>query len=341
MSVTARRLHIPIIAAILVMTVPGLGAFAQSVGLGNSKQPIEILADQGIEWDRVQQRYIARGNASAKQGTTTVYGDVLTAYYRPQPQAAGAAAPANDAQTPGGGTQIFRYEVQGHVRIVTPTQTAVGDKGVYDIDTGVLVLTGHGLKLTTPTETVTARDSLEYWENKRMAVARGDAVVVTEDRRMTGDLLTAYFVDSRTHPAPAQARNRQPAGARPGVRPAATGKADDQTNRLQRIEGFGNVHVSTATDIVRADRGVYNADTGIALMSDHVRITRGQNQLDGDFAEVNLNTGISRLLTRPDGSKQQVRALFVPENTGDDQTKKPGTPKAPAAQAPKKKKETQ
>ena len=86
-------------------------------------------------------------------------------------------------------------------------------------------------------------------------------------------------------------------------------------NRLQRVEGFGNVHVSTPTEIVRGDRGVYNADTGIAMLSENVRITRDQNQLDGDFAEVNLNTGISRLLTRADGNgKAQVRGMFMPKS---------------------------
>jgi lipopolysaccharide export system protein LptA len=286
-------------------------AAAQGLSLSGGKQPVEILADQGIEWYREEQRYIARGNASARQGDTTVYGDVLTAYYRPNAD---------------GGTSIFRYESDGNVRIVSPTQTAVGDKGVYDVDTGVLVLTGHGLKLTTPTEVVTARDSLEYWEGRQVAVARGDAVVVTTDRRMAGDILTAYFVDNRTNPPPPTAnRNPNPGSRTPAKgQPATSGHAaatpastqgEQQGNRLQRIEGFGNVLVSTATDIVRADRGVYNSDTGIALMSERVRITRGQNQLDGDFAEVNLNTGLSRLLTRADsdGKTAQVRGVFVPQ----------------------------
>jgi lipopolysaccharide export system protein LptA len=305
-------------------------AAAQGLSLGSGKQPVEILADQGIEWYREEQRYVARGNASAKQGETTVYGDVLTAYYRPNPD---------------GGTSIFRYESEGNVRIVTPTQTAVGDKGVYDVDTGVLVLTGNGLKLTTPNEVVTARDSLEYWEGKQVAVARGDAVVVTTDRRMTGDILTAYFLDNKTNPAPPTAQrnpnpgSRAPAKGQPATSGRGTTAASTQPqegNRLQRIEGFGNVLVSTATDIVRADRGVYKADTGIALMSERVRITRGQNQLDGDFAEVNLNTGLSRLLTRPDGDGKaaQVRGVFVPQQAdsskpNDDVTlklRRSGTP---------------
>jgi lipopolysaccharide export system protein LptA len=43
-----------------------------------------------------------------------------------------------------------------------------------------------------------------------------------------------------------------------------------------------------------------------------VRITRGQNQLNGTRAEVNLKTGISRLLP---GRSGQVHGLIVPEQS--------------------------
>lgn len=305
MSPGAVRLSMRTVLAALGLSALAAGpAAAQglSLGPGGGSQPVEILASDGIEWHRETQRYIARGNASATQGDTAVHGDVLIAYYRSQPA---------------GGTEIFRYEVQGNVRIATPTQTAVGDKGVYDVDTGVLVLTGKGLKLTTPNETVTARDSLEYWEKKRIAVARGDAIAISQDRRMTADILTAHFVEGRAQPAARAAARSTPASRGrppPASSPAAAGNGDGQ--RLQRLEGFGNVHVSTATDIVRADRGVYNADTGIAMMAGSVRITRDKNQMNGDFAEVNLRTGISKLLTRADSGDKRVRGVFVPQKEG-------------------------
>jgi len=305
--------------ALALVTAGPLAAQALRMGPSGNNQPIEITADQGIEWHRETQRYIAKGNASAKQGDTAVNGDILIAYYRSQPN---------------GGTEIFRYEVQGRVRITNPGQTAVGDKGVYDVDSGVLVMTGSALKLTTPTDVITARDSLEYWEQKRIAVARGNAVAVNADRRMTGDILTTHFVEGRTPPAPPpSARNTntrgQPANARgrPAPTPAAANTPGGQ--RMQRVEGFGNVHVSTATDIVRADRGVYNADTSIAMMSGNVRITRGQNQLNGDFAEVNLSTGISRLLTSTDsGGDKRVRGLFVPQKADASNAPSNNTPPA-------------
>ncbi len=54
------------------------------------------------------------------------------------------------------------------------------------------------------------------------------------------------------------------------------------------MEAFGNVEVRTQTDIVRGDRGVYVPDTGMARVVGHVRITHGDNQLDGPAADVNM-----------------------------------------------------
>ena len=96
-----------------------------------------------------------------------------------------------------GGNEIYRVQAEGNVRIFTPTDQAQGDRAVYDMDQAVLVMTGRDLKLTTPNDVLTARDSLEYWSQKHMAVARGNAVVVTNDgRRVAADTLVAYTTDT-------------------------------------------------------------------------------------------------------------------------------------------------
>jgi lipopolysaccharide export system protein LptA len=298
------------LAAALVLGAANL-AHAQAVNLGSGgKEPIEIVARDGIEWNREAQHYVARGDARASQSGTTVEANVLTAYYREG---------ANSR------TEIYRYQADGNVRIYTPTHRAVGDRAIFDIDTGVLVLTGKDLKLTTPGEVVTARDALEYWDRRHIAVARGDALVVTQDgRRMKGDLLTAHFVPNDGQ---AGGATRQPARTAPMPAPAAQGSS---SQRLERIEAFGDVHISGETEIAVGDRGVYNSATGIAVLAGNVKITRGQNQLNGDYAEVNTNTGISRLLSQPDqAGDNRVRGLFVPESQ-----KKDGAPPLPGRRTP-------
>ena len=289
--------------AFFVALAAACGAWASSawsqaidIGRGGSGAPIEITASNGIEWDRDAKRYVATGNAAARQGDTSVYGDRLVAWYRD------AAA---------GGTEIFRYEAIGNVRFETPTQKVEGDRGIFDVDSEVVVVTGRALRLTTPTDTLTARDTLEYWAAREIAVARGNAMIVSGERRMTADVMTAHFVQQQARQATAPARGQQ--NARAGQRPAAGNAPGGNDARLQRVEAFGNVHVSTPTEIARGDRGVYNMQTSIAQLAGNVRLTRGDNQMAGDFGEVNMNTGISRLLSAPGTGDGRVRGLLIPQ----------------------------
>jgi lipopolysaccharide export system protein LptA len=278
--------------------------------------PIDITARDGIEWLKEQRQVIARGDARAIRQNVTVTGDRLIAWYRPkngvepQPDKSDKSDPTVEADT--GGNEIYRVQAEGHVHIFTATDQAQGDHAVYDIDQAVLVITGHDLKLTTPNDVLTARDTLEYWSQKHMAVARGNAVVVTNDgRRLAADTLVAYTSDT---PAP-------PAGATPAsATPASTKPATDDplgaSGKLEKVEAYGNVSVRTVTDTATGDRAVYVPDTGIARLAGRVRITRGQNQLEGSEAEVNMKTGISNLLA---GTGQRVQGLVVPNDATSQQ----------------------
>jgi lipopolysaccharide export system protein LptA len=306
----------PVVA--IVLAVP---AGAQQLDLSHGG-PIDITAREGIEWRQAEQEVIARGDAKAVRGTVTVSADRLTAWYRkkgaaavsqPAPAPIPAAGLAADTSTEG--NEIYRLQADGHVRIFTATDQAQGDKATYDIDQSVLVMTGHNLKLTTPSDTITARDDLEYWPQKRMAVARGDAVVVTSDaKRVAADTLVAYTADNAATAAAA---------------PASSKTSDDPlaaSGKLQRVEAFGNVSVRTATDTVTGDRGVYVPDTGMARLGGNVRITRGQNQLNGAEANVNMKTGVATLVAQTSG---RVHGLVVPndetnKSLGSDSAAKPG-----------------
>ena len=254
-------------------------AAAQGLGPGllskDGDKPLEIYADEGIEWRQDDKTWIARGNARAVRGNVTVHADVLTARYRKL---------GKDK------SKIWRVEADGHVRIKSPTATAHADKAVYDVGNAVLVLTGNNPRLVTAKQRITARDSLEYWEKKRIAVARGEALVVQKDGRLKADVLTAHF--------------RKTAGG---------------GTKLYRVEAFGNVLVTTPSGIARGDRGTYDADSGIATLTGSVKITRGNNQLNGEIAEINLKTGVSRILSasKPGSKSGPVRALIVPQHSPD------------------------
>jgi lipopolysaccharide export system protein LptA len=282
------------IAAGLLFSSAGLAA-----GLGvtspDDHRPLDIEADQGIEWQQNNNVYIARGNAHATRGNATVYADTLIAHYRPA--SPDRAKPASSGGLTGS-TDIYRVEAEGNVRLTTDTQTVYGDRAVYDLDSATAVVTGKHLKLVTPKDTVTARDSLEWYDNTLIAVARGEAIAMRETRRLAGDVLTAQVV-----------------------------KPTDGPSRISRIDAQGHVLVTTINEIARGATGVYNVDTGIATLAGGVTITRGDNELRGQYGVVDLNNNVSRLLSSPPSELSPhapVQGLIIPRKT----TRAPPAPTA-------------
>ncbi len=131
-----------------------------------------------------------------------------------------------------------------------------------------------------------------------------------------GSWATCSWATRRTLPHPGASGPGKPAapGAAPGADPLAGGK-------LQRVEAYGHVVVRTPTEIVTGDRGVYLPDTGLAHIIGNVHITKGENQLNGAAAVVNMKTGLATLTQAPGG---RVQGLVVPNGSG-------GAPGAAAA----------
>jgi lipopolysaccharide export system protein LptA len=315
----------PALGALLVALVP-FAAAAQLGGLAGSDQdkgkPVEIEAERGIEWQQNTQVYIARGKAKVSRGGVTLYGETINAYYRPSAKKAAQPAPEQPKTETGtgigGGTEIYRVVAEGDVRIATATQTVYGDRAVYDLDQALVVVTGKNLRLETPTDLVTARDSLEWYDEKQLAVARGDAVAIREAKRVRGDVLVAQVV--------------RPPG---------------EASRISRVDAHGNVVVTTLNEIARGATGVYNADTGIATLSGNVTLTRGENEMKGQYGVVDLNNNVSRLLAGPPGEGPaggRVQGLLVP---GSSEAKSGGAAPAegeaaePAKTGPKKRERKQ
>ena len=293
------------VVAVLLSPLPALGQ-GRDLSQGG---PIAVTAQDGIEWRQVEQQVIARGNARAQRDKVTVTADRLIAWYRKKadgsaPAAKPAAAPGMDGDS--AGNEVYRLQAEGNVRIFTDSEQALGDRATYDVDSAVLVMTGRDLRLITQNEVLTARDSLEYWSQKRMAVARGGAVVLTNDaRRIAADTLVAYTADAPATP-----------GTPPPTKPARPGGAPGETEapntgKLEKVEAYGNVSIRTPTDMATGDRAIYVPDIGIARLGGSVRITRGQNQLNGAQAVVNMKTGVARLLGT---DTDRVQGLVLPND---------------------------
>jgi lipopolysaccharide export system protein LptA len=305
----------PLLLIAGLMFLAPIAAHAQ-LGSPDSAAPINIQADNGIEWQQNQQLYIARGNAVATRGPATMKADTLIAHYR---EAKGPATPNSENNS-----EIYRIEADGNVVITRDTRTVVGDHADYDMDQGVGIVHGKALKMTTATDVITARDALEWYDTKQIAVARGDAVAVRQGgKTIKADVLTSYMV--KTAPpgqpgAPGQPAKPVAPPAKPPIATAANGSpspTNGDESKINRIDAQGHVVVVNGPDIGRGDYGVYNAVTDICTLLGNVTITRGVDVVTGQYAVMNLNTNISRIMpasTLPGSTRQRVQGLFVKQD---------------------------
>ncbi len=255
---------------------------------------IEVTADHDLELLQQDHAYVARGNAVAKRGAVTLMADTLVAYYRPVKPPGGTPAKATpvSATKPGqtqqtgmdtSNTEIWRIVAEGNVHVLSGERDAWGDHAEYDKDKSVFVLTGKNLKGSDLMEVITARDTLEYWQDKDMAVARGNALIVkVNGSTLAGDVIAGNF--------------------------AKDAKGQDE---LKTIAAKGHVVVTTLTDIVHGDEGTYDLEADRTVLFGNVKATRGESEIEGESADVDMKTGISQVFP---GAGQRVLGLFVRAN---------------------------
>jgi len=239
---------------------------------GSKDMPIEISADNGIEWEKNKEILIASGNAKASRGGITVLAEVLRAYYRKKTT---------------GGTDLYRLDAAGGVKIFSDTESMEGQTAVLDFEQAILKVDGKKVIYKAGPDTITANQQMEYWERQKMAVARGNAVAIHKGKTLRADVLKAL------------------------LRKNKTGRSE-----VYIIEAFKKVLIVSGKDKLRSDHAIYKLDSGIATLKGNVSIIRGDTILKGDLAEINLKTGISKLLTVDSvGSKKEkprVRGLIYP-----------------------------
>lgn len=280
------RFHVMLAAGLLAAGA----AMAQDVPVApaDKNAPLVITADQTLEWHRNNQQYIARGNAMAEQDGVSIKAQTLTADY---------------ADTQKSSMDIQKLTAIDEVTISSQGNVATGQKAVYDVTTGIATMTGNNLNLTSPDQTVTARDQFVYDVKAGRLSAHGNAVVTRLQDKLTADVVSAVFADDK-----------------------ATGK-----RALKELTADGNVVIVTPTETVRGKKGVYRADTNIATLKGGVRIERGPNVLEGDEAEVNLTTNVSRMIGGATTEGGRVRGVFYPGSSDSARiTPVPATTQAPA-----------
>ena len=260
---------------ILIILFISSDVIPQSFNLatGNKKQPIEITADDGIEWQRENQLMVATGNAKAARGNATIEASILRAYYQKNKK---------------GETKLTRIEASQNVKIKSPTQNITGQNAIYDLEKAILVVSGKIVKLALGSDIITSNQQMEYFEKKEMAVARKNAIIKKDGKELRAETLVAFFYTDK-----------------------------EGKSKVSRIQAFDNIIINTLTERIKANKGIYDLKSGIITLSGDVRISKGKNQLNGDNAIINLNTGISKLLVNNNSKspqkKKRIRGYLMPK----------------------------
>jgi lipopolysaccharide export system protein LptA len=88
--------------------------------------------------------------------------------------------------------------------------------------------------------------------------------------------------------------------------------------KVIRLEAEGNVFFIIGDIIIQGLRSNYSAATEIAEVFDNVKITNGNNQLEGGYAKVNMKTGHYSI--KRDG--ERVAALIFTKDKKEDGERK-------------------
>jgi len=129
----ARRLASAL--ACLLALLPAVAGAQATGGLGShdTSQPIEIVADR-LTVEQAQSRAVFSGSVQATQGEMLLGADRLVVFYALDDEGTGEGG--------GAGQAIRRIEAEGNVSIASAAESAVGERGFYDVVGGRIELVG-------------------------------------------------------------------------------------------------------------------------------------------------------------------------------------------------------
>jgi lipopolysaccharide export system protein LptA len=133
--------------------------------------PVDVTADR-IEVQDSADRAIFAGNVHVKQGELALDTERLTVAY--------SGGPSNN-----GGVQIRRLDAAGGVVVRSPSETAKGDFGIYDLDRKLITLIGN-VQLTRQNDHVSGARLVIDLDTGRAVIDGGPPGVNQSGGRVTG-----------------------------------------------------------------------------------------------------------------------------------------------------------
>ena len=133
----------------------------QIINQKQNGEPVEIYAEQGIEWHKNDNKYLAIGNAIAKSGKMSVNSDRIEAFYE---------------ESDNSGMDIKLVKAHRNVVVTDENLKIVGGKlAEYNLRKDYFSIFGKNLILTSQENKLESNNKMEYWRTKGVAIASGKA----------------------------------------------------------------------------------------------------------------------------------------------------------------------
>ncbi len=248
----------------------------QLTNFDNNNEPIEIFADDGIEWHKNNSKYVALGNAKALSGSLSLESERIEAFYE---------------ESDSSNMNITEVRAKRDVVVKDEKMKITGGEyAEYKISKDYFLINGKNIILTSEKNILKSNNKLEYWRSKNIAIATGKAEAKKDTEFVVlADKLVWYLQEK------------------------------NQKTTVKKLLGFNNVSIKTNNEVAFSDKAIYNNDTEICKLFGNVKLQRGESFLTGEYAEVDLRSGISKLLPAPGNKLNENRVRALIDKGGVDQ----------------------
>jgi lipopolysaccharide export system protein LptA len=171
---------------------------------------------------------------------------------------------------------ITQIHANGNVRFADATHTGRGTSLVYQAGTSEYKLTGPNARIDGPDGNARAEKEIHFQRQQgRVRLQVAAEIKLADGRHLKGNDLQLYL---------------------------------SPENNIERIEAFGNVVVTQASgSSATADKLDYDRVSNKAILQGNVMVSDAGNQLSGDKAEIDFETGISKILSTTTGGRVSGR----------------------------------
>ena len=195
------------------------------------ENPVEIYAEDSIEWHKNEKKYLAQETLEPSSGSMSLTSDRIEAFYDEKEES---------------DMDIKLIKAHNKVVITDKKLKIVGGKlAEYNLKKDYFSIFGQKLLLTSENNRLKSNNKMEYWRQKGIAIATGNATTIKGTEFIIKSEKLVWYVD----------------------------EVEEKMN-VKKILGFNNVSIRTNNEVAFSDKALYNKENGICKLFGNVKLQR-------------------------------------------------------------------